>query len=76
MRKTKGQKAIELLRAAIEQWEDRFDDESDINGADCVDWLAQFIMDARIIIGKKRARARFCRHNALGCPLCNVRKGG
>lgn len=42
-------RAMRLLQEAVDTWQDRFDSEDDINGADCVDWLASFITAAKEI---------------------------
>lgn len=46
----KTPQVVGLLRSAVDQWAGRFKSEEDINGADCVDWLAEFIEDAQKIL--------------------------
>ena len=45
--------AIDLLQSAIDQWAGRFDSEEDINGADAVDWLADFVEQAKSVLEVK-----------------------
>jgi len=46
----KNDRALALLRQAIEQWGERVENDfEDINGADAVDWLVAFIQDAQDI---------------------------
>lgn len=50
MEKADADKALALLKQAIEQWGQRVDDgDEDINGTDAVDWLCAFIQDAQDI---------------------------
>lgn len=45
--------AYNLLEQAVEQWAGRFETEEDINGADAVDWLSEFIEEAQAIVERK-----------------------
>jgi hypothetical protein len=51
---TKEKKALELLKQAIGDWGDAVDDtDQDINGAEAVEWLCQFIQGAQDIVRAK-----------------------
>jgi len=43
--------AVRLLRSAIDRWPE-IGSEKSINGAECVDWLADFLRDARRILSE------------------------
>jgi hypothetical protein len=43
----------ELLEMAVDEWGDRFETEEDINGADAVDWLAEFIEQAKATLKRE-----------------------
>lgn len=51
--------ALTLLRDAVDQWAGRFESEEDINGADAVDWLGEFIEAAGKVV-KGGAEAKPC----------------
>ncbi len=55
-KRKQGQSAAALLRDAVQTWDGRFQTEADINGADAVDWLAEFIREAKKITRRARKR--------------------
>lgn len=51
-KKTREKKAFELLQQAILDWSKEIDKELPINGADAVDWLVNFIHEAKKIVSE------------------------
>ncbi len=49
--------AVQLLRDAVEAWEDDMEDESPINGSDAVDWLCGFYAQAKNVIAGRAPNA-------------------
>jgi len=49
--------AAALLQSAVDQWRPRFKSQEDINGADCVDWLSDFILASMRVLKAKKGVA-------------------
>jgi hypothetical protein len=81
---TQGDKALALLRDALDRWGPSVDDPTrEIRGADAVEWLCDFIENAQAIlqrkefngllrIRKRRARRSDCRMDDNG--FCSIHR--
>lgn len=48
---------LRLLERVEDDWGELFDGDEPMNGGDAVDWLCQFIEDARDVMAKTRGEA-------------------